>query len=108
MCAEHPDPRGAGWPQGVCQDTTLAQVDARVTGCFACPRLVAWREEVARVRRAAFADQTYWARPVPSFGDERARILVVGLAPSAHGGNRTGRMFKIGRASCRERVSRRV
>lgn len=82
-----------GWPLGVASATTLADVDARVTGCFACPRLVAWREEVGRVRRAAFADQRYWARAVPSFGDTRARVLIVGLAPSAHGGNRTGRMF---------------
>lgn len=84
------DPR---WPLGVTSAATLAEVDARVVGCFACPRLVAWREEVGRVRRAAFADETYWARAVPSFGDESARVLVVGLAPAAHGGNRTGRMF---------------
>ncbi|QIK82664.1 uracil-DNA glycosylase [Sanguibacter sp. HDW7] len=72
---------------------TLGEVDALVAGCFACPRLVAWREQVAREKRASFADQTYWGRGVPSFGDERARTVVVGLAPSAHGGNRTGRMF---------------
>ncbi len=59
----------------------------------ACPRLVAWREEVARVRTRRFADQGYWGRPVPGFGDPRARVLVVGLAPAAHGGNRTGRIF---------------
>jgi uracil-DNA glycosylase family 4 len=58
-----------------------------------CPRLVAWREEVAHVKRAAFRDETYWGRPVPGFGDPRARLLVVGLAPAAHGANRTGRMF---------------
>jgi uracil-DNA glycosylase family 4 len=68
-------------------------VSARVSVCRACPRLVAWREEVAEVKRRAFADQTYWGRPVPGFGADGARILVVGLAPAAHGGNRTGRMF---------------
>ncbi|HET9127585.1 MAG TPA: uracil-DNA glycosylase [Propionibacteriaceae bacterium] len=73
--------------------TTLHELDARVSVCRACPRLVAWREEVARTRRAAFADQTYWGRPAPSFGDPDAGILVVGLAPAAHGANRTGRMF---------------
>lgn len=69
-----------------------AHADA-ATRCTACPRLVAWREEVARERRAAFRDQPYWGRPVPGFGDPHARILVVGLAPAAHGANRTGRMF---------------
>lgn len=73
--------------------TTLPEVDALVAGCFACPRLVAWRERVARDKRASFAAQTYWGRGVPGFGDARARTVVVGLAPSAHGGNRTGRMF---------------
>ena len=62
-------------------------------GCRACPRLVAWREQVAVERRAAYADQTYWGRPVPGFGDPAARLLVLGLAPAAHGGNRTGRVF---------------
>ena len=57
------------------------------------PRLVAWREQVGREKRAAFRDETYWARPVPGFGDPRARVLIVGLAPAAHGGNRTGRVF---------------
>lgn len=71
----------------------LADLDRRIAGCRACPRLVAWREEVARTRRAAFADQTYWGRPVPGFGPADARLLIVGLAPAAHGGNRTGRMF---------------
>lgn len=61
--------------------------------CRLCPRLVEWREEVARTRRRAFADEEYWGRPVPSFGDPGARILIVGLAPAAHGANRTGRMF---------------
>jgi uracil-DNA glycosylase len=64
-----------------------------VGGCRRCPRLVAWREQVARERRAAFADQEYWGRPLPGFGDPLARVLVLGLAPAAHGANRTGRMF---------------
>ena len=72
---------------------SLAAVEAVVVGCRKCPRLVAWREEVARNRRAAYADQEYWGRPLPAFGDPQARLLVVGLAPAAHGGNRTGRMF---------------
>ena len=70
-----------------------AELDARVIGCRACPRLVEWREQVAREKRRAFADQEYWGRPVPGFGDPQPRILVVGLAPAAHGANRTGRMF---------------
>ncbi|MFE9770120.1 uracil-DNA glycosylase [Streptomyces sp. NPDC005931] len=73
--------------------TALTGLDRRVAGCRACPRLVAWREEVARTKRAAFADWTYWGRPVPGFGPPDARLLIVGLAPAAHGGNRTGRMF---------------
>jgi uracil-DNA glycosylase len=71
----------------------LSTLDREVTGCRKCPRLVAWREEVARVKRAAFADQEYWGRPVPGFGPADARIAIVGLAPAAHGANRTGRMF---------------
>ena len=71
----------------------LPTLDARIADCFACPRLVAWREEQARIKVKRFRDQTYWARPVPGFGDPRARILLVGLAPAAHGGNRTGRVF---------------
>ena len=71
----------------------LAELAARIIECRACPRLVEWREEVARVRRRSFADQPYWGRPVPGFGDPRPGILVVGLAPAAHGGNRTGRVF---------------
>ncbi|MDX3836662.1 uracil-DNA glycosylase [Streptomyces europaeiscabiei] len=73
--------------------TGLAALDARVSGCRACPRLVEWREEVARTKRAAFADQEYWGRPVPGFGPPDAALLIVGLAPAAHGANRTGRMF---------------
>src|SRR5438132_691153 len=71
----------------------LAALAEQVSGCRRCPRLVAWRERVAREPRAAFAREQYWARPVPGFGDPRARSLVVGLAPAAHGGNRTGRIF---------------
>src|SRR5947209_11298259 len=72
---------------------SLAQVQDEVVLCRACPRLVGWREQVARARRAAYRDETYWGRPVPGFGDPAARVLVVGLAPAAHGGNRTGRVF---------------
>jgi uracil-DNA glycosylase family 4 len=71
----------------------LALLEAEVTACRACPRLVAWREQVAVERRAAFRDEEYWARPVPGFGDPAARVVIVGLAPAAHGANRTGRMF---------------
>ncbi len=71
----------------------MERLERRVTNCRRCPRLVAWREEVARTKRAAFADQEYWGRPLPGFGDPDARILIVGLAPAAHGGNRTGRIF---------------
>jgi uracil-DNA glycosylase family 4 len=65
----------------------------RVTACRLCPRLVKWREQVAREKRASFRDEEYWGRPVPGFGDGNARLLVCGLAPAAHGGNRTGRIF---------------
>jgi uracil-DNA glycosylase family 4 len=71
----------------------LNQLAADVAACRRCPRLVAWREQVARERRAAFADQEYWGRPLPGFGDPAARVLLFGLAPAAHGANRTGRMF---------------
>ncbi|HEY7477025.1 MAG TPA: uracil-DNA glycosylase [Actinomycetota bacterium] len=71
----------------------LEALRREVVVCRACPRLVAWREQVAREKVARFADQEYWGRPVPGFGDPRARILIVGLAPAAHGGNRTGRIF---------------
>jgi uracil-DNA glycosylase family 4 len=71
----------------------LAALEARITRCRRCPRLVAWREEVAQVKRASFAGWDYWGRPVPAFGDPRARIMLLGLAPAAHGGNRTGRIF---------------
>jgi len=72
---------------------SLAELGARITDCRRCPRLVAWREEVARGKRRAYADEEYWGRPVPGFGDPTARLLIVGLAPGAHGANRTGRMF---------------
>jgi uracil-DNA glycosylase len=71
----------------------LEELERRITTCRRCPRLVEWREEVARVKRASFADEEYWGRPVPGFGDPRARVFVLGLAPAAHGGNRTGRIF---------------
>jgi uracil-DNA glycosylase family 4 len=72
---------------------TLRILDARISVCRSCPRLVAWREQVAAERRAAFSDEQYWGRPVPGFGVALPRILVVGLAPAAHGANRTGRNF---------------
>jgi uracil-DNA glycosylase family 4 len=109
---ESPVPPGAGWPgdpgsartpvahreQQVAQLAaaagTVSELDALVSVCRACPRLVAWRESVARAgRRASFADQPYWGRPGPGFGDPRPQILVIGLAPAANGTNRTGRMF---------------
>ncbi len=73
----------AAWPQ----------LNADIVACRACPRLVAWREQVARDKRRAYRDWDYWGRPVPGFGDPAARLLIVGLAPGAHGANRTGRMF---------------
>ncbi|MFD9548745.1 uracil-DNA glycosylase [Nocardia salmonicida] len=85
------DPKKAPWAAEITPD--IAALDRLVSTCRACPRLVAWREEVAVVKRAAFRDEEYWGRPVPGFGPTDARILVVGLAPAAHGGNRTGRMF---------------
>jgi uracil-DNA glycosylase family 4 len=71
----------------------LQALEAEIVSCRRCPRLVAWREEVARVKRASFADETYWGRPVPGFGDPDASMVILGLAPAAHGGNRTGRVF---------------
>jgi uracil-DNA glycosylase len=73
--------------------SALVQVAEEVSRCRRCPRLVEWRERVARERRAAFASEEYWGRPLPGFGDPAARVLVFGLAPAAHGGNRTGRIF---------------
>lgn len=104
-------PPGSGWPEdpatpgtSVAGDadevarlaasaTDLRALDAHVSVCRACPRLVAWREEVAATKRRAYADEPYWGRPIPGWGDENPRWLVVGLAPAAHGGNRTGRIF---------------
>lgn len=108
---DSPVPPGTGWPGDPATPQTpvaldavqvaalaeradaLAELDARISVCRACPRLVAWREEVAAVKRRAFADQPYWGRPVPGWGSPRPKILIVGLAPAAHGANRTGRMF---------------
>lgn len=72
---------------------TLRSLERRITSCRLCPRLVRYRERMAQEKRAAFRNETYWGRPVPGSGDPRARLLIVGLAPAAHGGNRTGRMF---------------
>lgn len=85
------DVRSAG--QAADRAAALAALDAEVIACRRCPRLVAWREQVGREKVARFRDEDYWAKPVPGFGDPAARILVVGLAPAAHGGNRTGRVF---------------
>jgi uracil-DNA glycosylase len=71
----------------------LAALAEEISSCRRCPRLVTWREQVARERRASFAEEEYWGRPLPGFGDPAARMLVLGLAPAAHGANRTGRMF---------------
>jgi uracil-DNA glycosylase family 4 len=90
---------GFGFVRGAMRPTycdpidSLSLVTTEIVDCVACPRLVAWREKVAVEKRASFAAEEYWGRPVPGFGDPRARLLVVGLAPAAHGGNRTGRVF---------------
>ena len=102
---------GTGWPEDPATRATpvagsaaevealaagsadLAEVAARQSVCRACPRLVSWREEVAVTRRKSFRDERYWGRPVPGWGDPKASILILGLAPAAHGGNRTGRIF---------------
>ena len=105
-----PVPPGTGWPDDAATATTpvardatqvaslaagagLRELGARSSVCRACPRLVEWREEVASAKRRAFADQPYWGRPAPGWGDPSPRVLVLGLAPAAHGGNRTGRIF---------------
>jgi uracil-DNA glycosylase family 4 len=108
---DSPVPPGSGWPgdpatsqTAVAQTParvaamaaavrTVDQLDAEVSVCRACPRLVEWREEVAIVKRKSFADQPYWGRPIPGWGSARPRVIIVGLAPAAHGGNRTGRVF---------------
>ena len=72
---------------------SLGELEQRVVNCRLCPRLVEWREQVAREKRASFANEDYWGRPVPGFGDPGASVFVLGLAPAAHGGNRTGRVF---------------
>ncbi len=74
-------------------ESQLEKLNKEIIACRKCPRLVEWREEVARVKRKAYLDQEYWGKPVPGFGDPQARVLVVGLAPGAHGSNRTGRNF---------------
>lgn len=106
-----PVPPGTGWPSDpsaprsprahdaadvarlAASARTLAQLDARVGVCRACPRLVAWREDVAVTKRAAYRAQPYWGRPAPGWGSDAPRVLIVGLAPAAHGANRTGRIF---------------
>jgi uracil-DNA glycosylase len=80
-------------PAAPSQAHALAALTREIVACRACPRLVEWRERVAREKRAAFRDEEYWGRPLPGFGDPRARLLIAGLAPAAHGGNRTGRIF---------------
>src|ERR1700730_14018532 len=74
-------------------DDSIARITEEIVACRTCPRLVAWRELIAQEKRAAYKDDEYWARPVPGFGDPDAEVLIVGLAPAAHGGNRTGRVF---------------
>ncbi|HEX7473808.1 MAG TPA: uracil-DNA glycosylase [Candidatus Limnocylindrales bacterium] len=80
-------------PSPTSREAGLASLTAEIVACRACPRLVAWREQVALEKVARHAGETYWGRPVPGFGDPAARLLIVGLAPAAHGGNRTGRVF---------------
>lgn len=86
-------PRRVGGPVADDRARAFADLDARIAACRRCPRLVRYRESVARTKVARFRDWTYWGRPVPGFGDPGARLLILGLAPAAHGGNRTGRVF---------------
>jgi uracil-DNA glycosylase family 4 len=90
-------PRASARPKqlsdGGAKRVRLKALQAEIVECRACPRLVKWRENVARIKVRRFRDWDYWARPLPGFGDPKARLLIVGLAPAAHGGNRTGRMF---------------
>ncbi|MEA2449542.1 MAG: uracil-DNA glycosylase [Thermoleophilaceae bacterium] len=90
---ERAEAEGLAARTGLDPATPLAQLEDRITHCRRCPRLVAWREQVAREKRASFAREEYWGRPVPGFGDPAARVYILGLAPAAHGGNRTGRVF---------------
>jgi uracil-DNA glycosylase family 4 len=89
--SDEPDAAGVAVAAARCRSTE--ELDTAVAGCRACPRLVTWREQVAVTKRAAFADQLYWGRPVPSWGPADASLAILGLAPAAHGGNRTGRIF---------------
>jgi uracil-DNA glycosylase family 4 len=88
-----PESNFDAWTGRAADGRGLEALGQRVAACRRCPRLVEWRERVAVEKRAAYRDEEYWARPVPAFGDPRATVLVVGLAPAAHGANRTGRMF---------------
>ena len=88
-----PVARSAGGVARLAARASLPVLAERVSVCRACPRLVGWREQVAREKRAAYAGETYWGRPIPGWGDPEPRVLVVGLAPAAHGANRTGRIF---------------
>jgi uracil-DNA glycosylase family 4 len=83
----------SGFSGGVVTEENLTILEREITNCRKCPRLVTYREEVARTKRRAYRDWTYWGRPVPAFGDPRARLVIIGLAPAAHGANRTGRVF---------------
>lgn len=91
--ADTPVARGANDVRRLARTDDLDELTARVSVCSACPRLVTWREDVAVAKRASFADQPYWGRPIPGWGDPEPSLLVVGLAPAANGGNRTGRIF---------------
>jgi uracil-DNA glycosylase len=90
-----PVPPGTGWPDDPANDPTteLEHLSAAISVCRSCPRLVAWREDVAVAKRASYADQPYWGRPIAGWGSETPKVLIIGLAPAAHGGNRTGRIF---------------
>ena len=81
--------------------SSLAELNITITGCERCPRLIEYCRRVAREKRRAYRNQDYWGKPIPGLGDPRARVLMVGLAPGAHGANRTGRMFTGGRNNCR-------
>ncbi|AMO62789.1 hypothetical protein MPHLCCUG_04001 [Mycolicibacterium phlei] len=124
---ESPVPPGSGWPGDPATPRTavattaaqvasmaaaarsLAELDAEISVCRACPRLVEWREEVAVSKRRSYADEPYWGRPATGFGAARPRVLIVGLAPAAHGANRTGRVFTGDRSgiSCTPRCTAR-